>query len=258
MHIPVIGGRENLGARTWATEIRQATSEIFLISPHFGRAFDAIKWLTLRHANTSTMLMRRSVLLAVLARAVHGRTKPALAEGVLEYAAGALGGMIDTARQQAIADGVRAIPPAVYRSLLGYFPAALLQKCRYAVGSHGPLTLPALAFSYGDAMAITLGDVILFKKERVAQSDLKVWAHELTHVMQYQRWGVRGFADRYVRDTQAVEQEAIENADRFLEWLGHRGRMASAQYRPAGFFAGNAPPGESQRSTNKSRIATFR
>ena len=46
---------------------------------------------------------------------------------------------------------------------------------------------------------MTLGDVVLFKTEQMAETDLKVWAHELTHVMQYQRWGIEGFAERYVR-----------------------------------------------------------
>jgi hypothetical protein len=131
--------------------------------------------------------------------------------------------LIDEARQQAIADGVRPIPPGVYRSLLGYFPAALLQKCRFAVGNAHALTLPALAFSYGDATAITLGDVVLFKNELVAETDVKVWAHELTHVMQYQRWGTEGFAERYVRDSGVVEQEAVDNANRFADWLPRRG-----------------------------------
>lgn len=141
---------------------------------------------------------------------------------LLEYAASALGGMIEDARQQAIADGVRPVPQGVYRSLLGYFPPALLQKTRFAVGGTRPLMLPALAFGYGDAVALTLGDVVLFKSERMAQTDLKVWAHELTHVMQYQRWGIQGFAARYVRDTAAVEQEALDNAARFMAWAGRK------------------------------------
>jgi hypothetical protein len=102
--------------------------------------------------------------------------------------------------------------------LLGYFPPALLQRCRFATGISRTLTMPALAFSYGDASAITLGDVVLFKSERIADTDLKVWAHELTHVMQYQRWGVDGFAERYVRDSAAVEREATDNANRFVTW----------------------------------------
>ncbi|MFL5252724.1 MAG: DUF4157 domain-containing protein [Rhodopila sp.] len=141
---------------------------------------------------------------------------------LLEYAASALAQLIEDARQQAIADGVRPIPPGIYRSLLGYFPGALLQKVRFAGGDAQPLTLPALAFAYGDAVALTLGDVVQFKTERTAQGDLKIWAHELTHVMQYQRWGTVGFAKRYVRDSANVEQEAIDNANRFMAWLARR------------------------------------
>jgi Domain of unknown function (DUF4157) len=167
--------------------------------------------------------MRRFLLLAGLAWVLPGRAQPAVAPDLLDYAAGTLAALIDNARRQAIADGVRPIPPGVYRSLLGYFPAALLRKCRYATGTASALTLPAIAFSYGDATAITLGDVVLFKSELVAETDLKVWAHELTHVMQYQRWGIEGFAERYVRDSSAVEREAIDNADRFAAWLPRRG-----------------------------------
>jgi hypothetical protein len=162
-------------------------------------------------------------LLAGLTWILPTRGQPVIAEGMLDYASGALATLIDGARRQAIADGVRPIPPLVYRSLLGYFPAALLQKCRFAVGGTTALSLPALAFSYGGATAIALGDIVLFKSESVAESNLKVWAHELTHVMQYQRWGIEGFADHYVRASRAVEQEAIDNANRFAEWLPRRG-----------------------------------
>jgi hypothetical protein len=167
--------------------------------------------------------MRRFLLLAGLAWVLPVRAQPAIAPALLDYAGSALGGLIDAARRRAIADGVRPVPARVYRSLLGYFPAALLQKCRYAVGNSQALSLPALAFTYGDATAITLGDVVLFKNQRVADSDLKVWAHELTHVMQYQRWGIDGFAERYVGDSAAVEREAIDNASRFIAWLPRRG-----------------------------------
>jgi hypothetical protein len=167
--------------------------------------------------------MRRFLMLAGLAWALPTRAQPVIPPGLLDYAGSALGGLIENARQQAIADGVRAIPPGVYRSLLGYFPAALLRRARYAVGGASKLSLPMLAFSYGDAVAMTLGDIILFKTEQMAEADLKVWAHELTHVMQYQRWGIDGFAERYVRDSAAVEREAIDNADRFTAWLPRRG-----------------------------------
>jgi uncharacterized protein DUF4157 len=166
--------------------------------------------------------MRRLLMIAALSWALPARAQPVIPPGLVDYAASVLGELIEGARQQAIADGVRPIPAPIYRSLLGYFPAALLQRCRFSVGDGRTLTLPALAFSYGDATAITLGDVVLFKSERVAEGNLKVWAHELTHVMQYQRWGVDGFAERYVRGSGAVEQEAIDNANRFAAWQAQR------------------------------------
>ena len=172
--------------------------------------------------------MRRALLMGSLAWALPARAQPSFAPGLTEYAASTLAGLIDNARQQAIADGVQSVPTIVYRSLLGYFPAGLLQRCRFATGGSQVLSLPALAFSYGDATAITLGDVVLFKSERLADSNLKLWAHELTHVMQYQRWGIDGFADRYVRDSAAVEQEAIDNASRFAAWRSEREVQRSA------------------------------
>jgi hypothetical protein len=176
-------------------------------------------WLKFRHDLHHPITTRRAfVMLATLTRVLPAKAQPAIPPGLLEYAADALGDMIDSARRQAIADGVRPIPVSINRALLGFFPAALLQRCRFAAGSSRALTLPALAFAYGDATAITLGDVILLKSERAAETDLKLWAHELTHMMQYQRWGIDGFADHYVRDSAAVEQEAIDNANRFMSW----------------------------------------
>jgi hypothetical protein len=42
--------------------------------------------------------------------------------------------------------------------------------------------------------------------------------------MQYQRWGVEGFAERYVRDSAEIEQEAVDNANRFAAWQSHAAR----------------------------------
>lgn len=153
-------------------------------------------------------------------RPAHGQ---APAPGLLDFASGALARMIEGSRERAIAAGVRAIPPGVQRALLGFFPASLLQRVRYrVVTDQEGLLLPQLAFDSGHADAMTLGDVILFRREHTAQTDLVLWAHELTHVMQYQRWGTDGFAARYLRDHDAVEREARENAARFRTW--QRGR----------------------------------
>lgn len=167
--------------------------------------------------------MREHPLLAGLAWLLPVRSQPAIASGLVDDAASTLAALIDDARRQAIADGVRPIPPAVYRALLGYFPAALLRKCRFAATGARALTVPALAVSYGDPKAVTLSDVVLFKNQRNAETDLKDWAHELSHMMQFQRWGIEGFAEHYVRDSSAVEHEAIDNANRFATWLPRRG-----------------------------------
>jgi len=164
--------------------------------------------------------MRRYLSLAALAAwALPARPAPQLDPRQADAAAIALAGQVETARQQAIADGVRPVPAAVNRFLLGYFPATLLQKTRFASGHAEALMLPAPIRTCDKAVAVTLSEVVLFKTERLAQSDLRLWAHELTHVMQYQRWGVDGFADHCVRDSAAVEQEAVANAERFMTWL---------------------------------------
>ena len=77
-------------------------------------------------------------MIAALAWALPAKAQPVIPPALLDYAGSGLGGLIDAARQQAIADGVRPIPPSVYRGLLGYFPAALLQRCRFATGSSRP------------------------------------------------------------------------------------------------------------------------
>jgi hypothetical protein len=162
-------------------------------------------------------------MIAAFSWALPTKAQPAIPPDLLDYAGGALGELIDNARQQAIAGGVRPIPSPIYRALLGYFPSTLLRRCRFAIGNTRALSLPALAFSYGGANAITLGDVILFKSQRLADTDLKVWAHELTHVMQFERWGVDSFAEQYVRDSATLEQEAIDNANRFVAWRSEHG-----------------------------------
>jgi hypothetical protein len=39
--------------------------------------------------------------------------------------------------------------------------------------------------------------------------------------MQYERWGIDGFAMRYLKDHEEVEREARDNADRYVSWSEH-------------------------------------
>jgi hypothetical protein len=168
--------------------------------------------------------MTLAVLLACLAAGparAHGdiaRVGQTLGQNFGGLAAQLLAQFITESRQQVVAAGTRPVPQQIVQGLSGYFPPELLREVRYRSGGNTEMSLPGLAFQYGDAAAITMVDIVVFQSEADAQSDLKLWAHELTHVMQYRRWGVDGFAARYVADGNAVEREAYGNADRFVAW----------------------------------------
>jgi hypothetical protein len=161
------------------------------------------------------------LFLAPFTWALPARAQTAIPPTLLERGSTLLAGLIQSAREIAIANGVRPIPRQVHQALLGYFPAAMLRKVRYASGHADTITVPGLAVTYGHTDAVTLADVILFRDDDAARSDAKLWAHELTHVMQYERCGIEGFALRYFQDANAVEQEARDNADRFVAWSEH-------------------------------------
>jgi hypothetical protein len=165
--------------------------------------------------------VRRSFLLAPLAWARPARARPAIPPSLLDQAAKLLAELIQSARESAIGAGVKPVPPQIHRALLGFFPDAILRKTRYTAGHSDTITLPGLALTYGHADAVTLGDVIMFRDDHAARTDAKLWAHEMTHVMQYERWGTEGFAKRYLQDYDAVEQEARDNADRYVSWSEH-------------------------------------
>ncbi len=165
--------------------------------------------------------MRRSFLLAPLAWAWPAREQPAIPPSLLVHGARLLADLIQSARDTAIANGVRPIPPPIHRALRGYFPDDILRKVRFASGHADTITIPGLGMSYGHIDAVTLIDVVLFRDDTAAQTDAKSWAHELTHVMQFERWGVEGFAKSYLQDYDVVEQEARDNADRYVSWSEH-------------------------------------
>lgn len=162
--------------------------------------------------------VRRSLLLAPFAWAFSARAQTTVTPLLLAHAGRLLATLIQAGREAAIAAGVKPVPPRIHRALLGYFPDSVLRKVRYASGHAEAITIPGLVMTYGHFDAVTLGDVILFRDEDDAADDAKLWAHELTHVMQYERWGTDGFAKRYIEDRDAIEREARGNAERFLRW----------------------------------------
>lgn len=165
--------------------------------------------------------MRRSFFFAPLAWALPARAQQEMSPSLLERGTTLLATLIQSARETAIANGVKPVPPQIHRALLGFFPDAVLRKVHYASGQADAIGIPGIAMSYGNIDAVTLGDVILFRDDRAARSNAKLWAHELTHAMQYERWGIEGFARRYLEEHDSVEREARDNADRYVTWSEH-------------------------------------
>jgi hypothetical protein len=125
---------------------------------------------------------------------------------------------IETSRDAAIEEGVEKIPKSIRASLEGYVPKATLDRVRWRAG--GGDLLSQSAFFLKDAQAITLDYVVVFNNENEARNDPKLWAHELRHAMQFEEWGIEGFATRYLADSAAVEDVASEYRWQFMKLRG--------------------------------------
>jgi hypothetical protein len=136
-------------------------------------------------------------------------------EAIVQAGAPALEALIVHSRDEALKSGVAAIPSEIRRQLTGFIPEGVLDAARFRVQGGDELSLQFNAIEYGDTLAITLDYVIVFKESGDALHDASLWVHELMHVEQYQRWGIHEFAVRYLRDADAVEEEAYEAEKRY-------------------------------------------
>jgi Domain of unknown function (DUF4157) len=139
-------------------------------------------------------------------------------EAAVQTTAPLLQELIARSRDDALRAGVKPIPPDIRRNLMGFIPDQALDAVRYRVQGGGDLTLQVNAIRYGEAQAITLDYVVVFKETNDALYNPTLWAHELTHVSQYQRMGIRDFAIRYVRNYRAIEDEAYQAETRYVAW----------------------------------------
>lgn len=139
-------------------------------------------------------------------------------EALVQIAAPALQQLIARSRDNALASGVQAIPTSVRNDLAGFIPDHILDMARFRIGGGGDLTLQANAIRYVGAVAITLDYVIVFRDQDDAFHNPVLWVHELTHVMQYQDWGMQEFARRYVKNYPLVEKAAYDAEKRYIAW----------------------------------------
>jgi uncharacterized protein DUF4157 len=122
--------------------------------------------------------------------------------------------------------GSRPIPPHIREALRGYVDDASLRIARYRVNDPGIVNVAHVTYGFDRGVeAVTLKEVIVFSNGRDAETNLALWAHELTHVRQYMDWGVRYFAIRYIRHHNAVEAPAYAKARGYAAWAAaHRRR----------------------------------
>jgi hypothetical protein len=140
---------------------------------------------------------------------------PDVREALLEHAALALATGIRESRRQALERGVDSIPPQIRAELEPYFPAKILDKAKWTMA--GGISLDGMLTSWFNLEgAITLGEVIAFSGGVQVPEDVEVWAHELTHVIQYEQLGIETFAIEYVHDFSRLESEASSNASRIM------------------------------------------
>lgn len=128
--------------------------------------------------------------------------------------------LIADSRDDAIVHGVEPIPDAIRAEIAEHVPTETLDAVRWCAACGGELSLQRNTFRLGLAPAITLGHVIVFAERDDALTDPALWVHELKHVMQFAKWGIDGFAARYVEDYAAVEHEAAEFR---WEWVRETG-----------------------------------
>ncbi len=131
-----------------------------------------------------------------------------------------LAAWIQQSRNDARNSGTSPIPEKIKQQLNGFYRPQVLNGTVYKIGDNGLLNLGQLATVVGDAEAITLIDVIVFKSPDDI-NNLSLWVHELMHAEQYFSWGVYNFAIRYLRDPEhyrnPVENEARKAERDFFE-----------------------------------------
>jgi hypothetical protein len=130
---------------------------------------------------------------------------------VPKTAGAALAASIRYSRNQALRAGASPIPPDVRRELAPYFEPELLEKVRWNTAGRRLSLGTVLAGWFYREGAVTLGDTIVFSNQAAAGKRL-LWAHELTHVEQYDELGIDGFALLYTTEWADLEKRASENA----------------------------------------------
>jgi hypothetical protein len=151
----------------------------------------------------------------------------AMAAASAQAAAGLAGWLAASARA-AQAEGVGPVPADVREALAGFVDDGTLERVRYRIGGGGLGSLHRYAFLDPRTRAVALDGVIVFRDRENALKP-RYWVHEIVHLEQIRRWGLEGFARRYLADAAAVEAEAWAATERYVAWALRRELEATAE-----------------------------
>lgn len=138
-------------------------------------------------------------------------------QALLNPAAPVLATAIRFSRGQALNRGTAPIPPNIKEQLRPYFPEHILDKVRW-ITANGISLDGALKNWFNQEGAVTLDEVIVLSDENLV-NNVSLWAHELTHVLQYNQMGVETFAFQYSYDWNGIESQARTNQERITQSL---------------------------------------
>lgn len=129
-----------------------------------------------------------------------------------------------------VIENSKPMPEKIKRKLTPYFDRHILQKVRYTTDWSPAISAALRRFMDTGrySLALTLDNVIVFSDEE-SLDNLWLWVHELKHVEQYDRWGIRTFAGNYLENYQSIENEANEYAAQVLRELRSLPRKPTAQ-----------------------------
>jgi hypothetical protein len=117
------------------------------------------------------------------------------------------------------------IPAEIREQLEDYFPEHILDEIRWAFpNEYFDLGTVVAAWYGSEGGAVTLRDTIVFSTAHGA-GNRYLWAHELTHAVQYDELGTADFAKVYVTNPKLLEQQAWANADAIVRDLQQRNIM---------------------------------
>lgn len=166
-------------------------------------------------------------------------------QALLNPAAPALATAIRSSKGQALNRGVQGIPQHIRAALAAHFPAAILDRARWTTAGGGISLDSILANWLGQEGAVTLDDVVVFSDSNLAINEdiqsIELWAHELTHIIQYQNMGVESFAFAYTTNWGGIEGQARDNAARIRTAIGAGLTVQNSYSLSAGAFSSQIP-----------------